>query len=68
MLILSRKQKERIRIKNPVTNEAIWVAVVRTGLVNVRLGIDAAGWEVDREEIAKLRDSKPATRIGADCD
>lgn len=46
MLVLSRKTSERIHVGDDVT-----ITVVRVGPDNVRLGIDAPGKRILREEL-----------------
>jgi len=59
MLVLSRQVGERVFI-----GDAIRIVVVRINRHNVRLGIEAPGVKVDREEIALLKTRK-ARQAGA---
>lgn len=52
MLVLSRKENERIRIRDSRTGEEIWITIVRQGGGEVRIGIAAPPeFDIEREEI-----------------
>ena len=58
MLVLSRKQSQRIRVGN-----SIIVTVVRVSGDKVRLGIEAPdGVRVLREELEPMGDERPESR------
>jgi len=58
MLVLSRKQSQRIRVGNSIV-----VTVVRVSGDKVRLGIEAPdGVRVLREELEPMNDERPDAR------
>lgn len=58
MLVLSRKQSQRIRVGNSIV-----VTVVRVSGDKVRLGIEAPdGVRVLREELEPIDDERPESR------
>ena len=65
MLVLSRKPGEKILIGDNVA-----ITVVRIGPNTVRIGIDAPGLNIVREEIAPVpadcRDDRPRSEKGKD--